>query len=75
MTYQIVLFCATEEGPVRSHSVALPNAYETLTLAYKLADRFVEEGGADGAMVVAYGTRNVARLAFPTNPTWDEIPF
>jgi hypothetical protein len=70
--YQIVLIYANEEGSPSSHSSALPNAYETLTLAYKLADRFVEEGGADGAMVVAYGTRNVARLAFPII---DEIPF
>jgi hypothetical protein len=60
MTFQIVLISALEEGPVRSHTVRLPNAYETFACARKVACYMLDNYWADDARIVVWGTNDPA---------------
>ena len=74
MAYQIVLIAAIEEGPVRSYTARLPNAYETLACARAVACRMVDQGWGDWARVVAWGTNDLPGKA-TADSFVDDLPF
>jgi hypothetical protein len=74
MTFQILLVSALEEGPVRSHTVRLPNAYETLACARAVACRMLDAGWCDWARVVVWGTNELPGHATPDSFV-DDLPF
>jgi hypothetical protein len=74
MTFQIILVNAIEEGPVRTSSSRLPNAYETLACARAVACRMLDAGWCDWARVVVWGTNELPGHATPDSFV-DEIAF